>query len=83
MFSLIWSLIIGGIIGALAGFILDRDAPAGVLGNILFGFLGGWVGTELMGDWGPVIGGFAFIPALIGAIICIAIFSFFFSRKRR
>jgi uncharacterized membrane protein YeaQ/YmgE (transglycosylase-associated protein family) len=74
----IWSLIVGGIIGWLAGLILGRDIPGGVLGNIIAGFIGAWLGSLLLGGWGPVIGGFYFIPALIGAIALVFIVSLIF-----
>jgi uncharacterized membrane protein YeaQ/YmgE (transglycosylase-associated protein family) len=72
----IWSLIIGGIIGWLAGLILGRDIPGGVIGNIVAGIIGAWLGSFLLGSWGPVIGGFYIIPALIGAIALVFIISF-------
>ncbi|RAU94929.1 GlsB/YeaQ/YmgE family stress response membrane protein [Paenibacillus sp. YN15] len=67
----IWALIIGGVIGWLAGVILGRDIPGGVIGNIIAGFIGAWLGSLIMGDFGPVIGGFYFIPALIGAVVVV------------
>ncbi|WP_338470862.1 GlsB/YeaQ/YmgE family stress response membrane protein [Niallia sp. XMNu-256] len=79
----IWSLIIGGIIGWLAGLILGRDIPGGVIGNIIAGFIGAWLGSAILGSWGPVIGGFAIIPALIGAIVLILIVSFILKKVRR
>ena len=82
--SFIWFLIIGGIIGWLAGLILGRDIPGGVIGNIIAGFIGAWLGSLLIGGWGPVIGGFYIIPALIGAIVLVFIVSLIFrSVKRR
>ncbi|MBU8880535.1 GlsB/YeaQ/YmgE family stress response membrane protein [Bacillus sp. FJAT-29790] len=68
----IWSLIIGGIIGWLAGLVLGRDIPGGIIGNIIAGFIGAWLGSLVLGDWGPVIGDFYLIPALIGAILIIS-----------
>lgn len=76
MLSFIWSVIVGGVLGAIAGAILGKDVPGGIIGNIIVGFLGSWIGTMLLGSFGPVIGGFPIISALIGALICIAIFSF-------
>lgn len=35
MFGWLWSLIIGGIIGAIAGALTSRDLPAGWIGNIV------------------------------------------------
>jgi uncharacterized membrane protein YeaQ/YmgE (transglycosylase-associated protein family) len=79
----IWSLIIGGIIGWLAGLILGRDIPGGVIGNIIAGFIGAWLGSLLLGGWGPVIGGFYIVPALIGAIALVFIVSLIFRNVKR
>ncbi|AJS57930.1 GlsB/YeaQ/YmgE family stress response membrane protein [Paenibacillus sp. IHBB 10380] len=80
--SWLWSLIIGGIIGWLAGLIMGRDVPGGVIGNIVAGFIGGWLGSLIFGKMGPVIGGFYFVPALIGAIVLVAIVSLLMGRKK-
>ncbi|AMA73289.1 MULTISPECIES: GlsB/YeaQ/YmgE family stress response membrane protein [Aneurinibacillus] len=74
--AFLWSLIVGGIIGWLASLIAGRDIPGGVIGNIIAGFVGAWIGSALFGNWGPVIGGFAIIPAVIGAIIVAFVVSF-------
>ncbi|MFS0783255.1 GlsB/YeaQ/YmgE family stress response membrane protein [Bacillus sp. 1P06AnD] len=79
----LWSLIIGGIIGWIAGLILGKDVPFGIIGNIIAGFVGAWLGSLVLGDWGPVMGGFAIIPALIGAIIFVFILSLIFKGMRR
>ncbi len=75
MLSFIWALIIGGIIGWLAGLIVGRDLPGGIIGNIVAGFIGAWLGDLILGSWGPTVGGFAIVPALIGAIVLILIVS--------
>jgi len=33
-----------------------------------------WLGTELLGARGPVVGGFHIIPAIVGSIITLLIF---------
>ncbi|MNE60027.1 Transglycosylase associated protein [compost metagenome] len=71
----LWSLIIGGIIGWLAGLIMGRDIPGGVIGNIIAGFIGAWLGSLILGNWGPEIGDFYIIPALIGAVVLVFIVS--------
>ncbi len=81
--GLIWALIVGGVIGWLGGLIAGRDVPGGIIGNIVAGFVGAWLGTLLLGEWGPVIGGFAFIPALIGAIVVVLILSAIMRSARR
>ncbi len=49
----IWTLIIGAVIGCIGQLIVGRDMPLGWLGNIIGGLVGAWLGTALLGDWGP------------------------------
>ncbi|MBG3873515.1 GlsB/YeaQ/YmgE family stress response membrane protein [Staphylococcus xylosus] len=68
-------IIVGGIIGWLAGTILGKDIPGGIIGNIIAGLTGSAIGSRLLGTWGPVLGGVPILPALIGAIVLILIVS--------
>ncbi|MGG5253473.1 GlsB/YeaQ/YmgE family stress response membrane protein [Neobacillus sp. SM06] len=79
----LWSLIIGGIIGWLAGLIAGRDIPGGVIGNIIAGFVGAWLGTLILGNWGPHVANFAIIPAIIGAVILVFLLSLIMRSFRR
>lgn len=81
--SFIWSLIVGGILGWLGGLIAGRDIPGGIIGNIVAGFIGAWIGSSLLGQWGPEAGGFYIIPALIGAIVLIFIVSLVMKGMRK
>lgn len=65
-------LIVGGLIGWFAGLLLGRNVRGGILGNIIAGIIGSWLGTYLLGEWGPSLGGFYLLPSLIGAIIFVA-----------
>lgn len=79
----LWSLIVGGIIGWLAGLIMGRDIPGGIIGNIIAGFIGAWLGSAILGNWGPEIGDFYIIPALIGAVVLVFIVSLILRTMRR
>ncbi len=81
--SIIWTLIVGGLIGWFAGLLLGRDIPGGIVGNILAGIVGAWLGSLLLGEWGPELGGFFIIPALIGSAILILILSFILGKARK
>ncbi|EGQ27845.1 GlsB/YeaQ/YmgE family stress response membrane protein [Mammaliicoccus sciuri] len=81
--SFIWFLIIGGIIGWLAGLIVGRDIPGGIIGNIIAGIVGAWIGGALLGEWGPQISSFYFLPALIGAIVLVFIVSLIMKSMRK
>jgi uncharacterized membrane protein YeaQ/YmgE (transglycosylase-associated protein family) len=71
----LWSLIVGGIIGWLAGMVVGKDIPGGIIGNIIAGFVGAWLGEMILGDWGPNIADFAIIPAIIGSIVLVLLLS--------
>jgi uncharacterized membrane protein YeaQ/YmgE (transglycosylase-associated protein family) len=75
MIAFLWSLVVGGLIGWVASLIVGRDIPGGVIGNIIAGFVGAWLGSLFLGNWGPIIGGFAIIPAILGAIVLAFIVS--------
>lgn len=75
--GLIWSLIVGGIIGAAAGSITNKSSSMGIIANVIAGLVGSAIGQSLLGTWGLIIGGMAIIPSLIGAIILVLIVSFF------
>ena len=76
MISFIWFLIIGGVLGWLAGVIIGKDIPGGVIGNIIAGIIGSWIGSMILGDWGWRVSDFYVFPALVGAIVLIFIVSF-------
>lgn len=82
MWSFIISLVVGGLIGWIAEVIMKRDVPGGVIGNIILGFLGAWLGGILLGDLGPVIQDFAIIPAVLGAVIVVVIYSYIVGKGR-
>ena len=69
-------LIVGGVIGWIAGMILGKDIPGGIIGNIIAGVLGSWIGGQFFGDFGPNWFGVEVLPTLLGAIILIVIVSF-------
>lgn len=79
----IWVLIVGVIIGAVAGVITRRSGAMGWISNIIAGLVGSAIGEALLGHWGPQLAGMAIIPSLIGAIIVVAVVSFFLMRSSK
>ncbi|KZK38403.1 GlsB/YeaQ/YmgE family stress response membrane protein [Lactococcus taiwanensis] len=77
---MIWSLIVGAIIGLIAGAITNKGGSMGWIANILAGLVGSFVGQTLLGTWGPSLAGMALIPSIIGAVIVVAVVSFILAR---
>ncbi len=81
MIAFVLSLVVGGLIGWAGQAIMNVDVPGGIIGNIIVGFIGSWVGSLLLGDFlsfGIYIQGFAVIPAIIGAIVVVWLFGVIF-----
>jgi uncharacterized membrane protein YeaQ/YmgE (transglycosylase-associated protein family) len=71
MLNVIISVVIAIVIGFIGEALVKFNMPAGFLATMIAGFVGSWLGTLLLGSWGPVIAGFAVIPAILGAALFI------------
>lgn len=78
----IWSLIVGGLIGLIAGAITKKGSSMGWIANIIAGLVGSSVGQALFGSWGPCLAGMALIPSILGAVIVVAVVSFFLGKSK-
>jgi uncharacterized membrane protein YeaQ/YmgE (transglycosylase-associated protein family) len=83
MIHFVMTLVVGGVLGVIAGLILNEEVPGGVTGNVVIGFLGSWLGEFVLGNLGPAIKGFYLIPSLIGALFCLGIYSLLADYIRR
>lgn len=78
--SWLWTLIIGAVIGLIAGAITNKGKSMGWIANILAGLIGSAIGQAIFGSWGPSAAGMALVPSILGAVILVAVVSFFVSR---
>ena len=78
---MLWSIIVGGVIGLIAGGITKKGSSMGIIANIVAGLVGSSVGQSLFGSWGPSLAGMAFVPSFLGAVIVVAVVSFFLGKK--
>ena len=79
--DMLWSIIVGGVIGLIAGSITKKGGSMGVVANIVAGLVGSSVGQSLLGTWGPSLAGMALFPSIIGAVIVVAVVSFLLGKK--
>lgn len=76
MLSLLWTIIIGLIVGAVAKLLMPGKDPGGFIITILLGIAGAFIGTWI----GRAVGWYqegqsaGFIMSVIGAIILLAIY---------
>ena len=79
MISLLWTLVIGLIVGALAKLIMPGKDGGGIWMTMALGIVGSFVGTwlgRLVGHYGPDNRA-GFLMSLVGALIVLAIYHFF------
>lgn len=57
-------------IGQAAGKIFPAPVPFGYLGSTGMGLVGAFLGTRLLGEWGPAIAGLRIFPGVAGAVLC-------------
>ena len=78
---MLWSIIVGGLIGLAAGAITKKGGSMGLIANIFAGLIGSSVGQSLLGSWGPSLAGMPIIPSIAGAVIVVAVVSFLLGKK--
>ncbi|KAA9002115.1 GlsB/YeaQ/YmgE family stress response membrane protein [Paenibacillus spiritus] len=83
MWGLLISLIMAIIIGIIGDAIAGGKMPGGIIGSMVAGFIGAWLGSYLFGSFGPVIGHFAVVPAVLGTALLVFILGLFSRIIRR
>jgi uncharacterized membrane protein YeaQ/YmgE (transglycosylase-associated protein family) len=80
---LIWTLIIGLIIGAVAKLLMPGKDPGGIIITMLLGVAGSFVGTFIGRAFGLYRDGSSagFIVSVIGALILLWLYRMFRTRK--
>jgi uncharacterized membrane protein YeaQ/YmgE (transglycosylase-associated protein family) len=85
--SLIAWIVLGAIAGYLAGFLVRGDEGLGVIGHVVLGivgaFVGGWLATVLF-NTNPIDGPLdvsSIVVATIGAIVVVVVVGMFSGRR--
>ena len=82
---ILWTLLIGLVVGALAKFVMPGKDPGGAIVTVLLGiagsFIAGMLGQAL--GWYSVGDGPGIIASVIGAVILLAIYRLVIGRRAR
>ena len=82
--SILWMIIIGGIVGAIAKLIMPGRDPGGIVVTIILGILGSIVGGFVLGLLLPgrsATDPAGFIGAILGAILLLWIYRMVVARR--
>lgn len=83
MLHWIWVLIVGGVIGLIAGALTGHGRSMNWIANIVAGLVGSTLGQALLlGEWGPQVADMAIISSILGAVILVIVVAFFVNRFR-
>ena len=69
LFHLVGTIAIAGLVGWIADLLIPGELPFGYLGAVVAGVVGGWLGSLIIGNFGPALFGVHLIPTLLGASI--------------
>lgn len=75
MTGIVWTIVIGGIVGWLASIFMKTNAQMGLLANVVVGIVGSWLGFWLFGALGFHASGLiaSLVVRVLGAMVLIAI----------
>ena len=80
---ILWTLIIGLVIGAVAKFLMPGKDPGGIIITMLLGIAGSFIATYLgqaVGWYGPDSSS-GFIASVLGAMLLLFLYRLFVGRK--
>lgn len=84
--EILWMIIVGLVVGALAKFLMPGDDPGGIIVTILIGIAGAVVAGYLgraVGWYGPEDAGPGIIASVVGAMILLFVYKTVVGRRTR
>jgi uncharacterized membrane protein YeaQ/YmgE (transglycosylase-associated protein family) len=70
MFSILWTVIVGAIVGTIAKFIMPgSNEPKGFILTAILGIVGALVASYI-----PLVGSWGFIGSVLGAIVVLVVY---------
>jgi uncharacterized membrane protein YeaQ/YmgE (transglycosylase-associated protein family) len=82
--EIVWMIIMGAIVGAIAKLIMPGKDPGGIIVTIILGILGSLVGGFVLGALlpGREVGPAGFIGSILGAVLLLFLYRAVIARRR-
>lgn len=81
LLGLILFLIVAAICAGIGSAIVPGRIPGGFLTAMVVGVIGAWVGSLLMGNFGPAVAGVALLPCILGSALLIFVLAMVSGRR--
>jgi uncharacterized membrane protein YeaQ/YmgE (transglycosylase-associated protein family) len=69
--SWILFLLVAAVCAWMAERVVPSNMPGGIFANAVIGVLGAWIGSSIMGHFGPNLAGVSLFPTIIGSAVLV------------
>ena len=79
-------LIVASVCAFIAERLVPNTIPGGFITSAIIGIIGAWIGSNLIGHFGPDLAGVALLPCILGSallVFVLSLFSWGFRQRRR
>lgn len=81
LLGLILFLIVAAVCAAIGSAIVPGRIPGGFLTAMVIGVIGAWIGSLLLGSFGPAIAGVALLPCILGSALLVFLLAVISGRR--
>lgn len=74
--SFLLFVISGSVCAGIAENFVPKRIPGGFFTACMIGILGAWMGANLLGKFGPAVGGIALLPIITGSVLFVFLLAF-------
>ncbi len=75
--SLLIFVIAASICAWIAEGFVPKQIPGGYFTAAMTGIAGAWIGVNILGNFGPALGGVSLLPAVVGSALFVSILAIF------
>ena len=80
--SMILFLVVAALCAILASALVPGRIPGGFLVAMICGVIGAWIGSQMMGSFGPTLAGVSLLPTVLGSAVLVFVIALVSGRGR-